>query len=276
MPPADPALADRLLEFEVEMERDVSEVVEPHEWGCAYLSPGLDRVWDASFVSVEREGLDAAEIAAIAEEVFGAAGMAHRTLLIRSAGQAESIAGDLEAQGYERERGVHMVWSGEPERPAEAEVEELRHDDVAGLRRTLIRGDLSRVGKELGAEVVEQLLEWDRRLGAVAGDRWFAARGPDGELASCCRLLARDGFGQIEDVGTLRAAREQGLGRSVTLSAAAASRADGNGVTYLGALADDWPRLMYERLGFEPVGINWVFRRKPPVDPEIQEGRDGS
>ena len=101
-------------------------------------------------------------------------------------------------------------------------------------------------------------------LGTAGGDRWFMARA-DGEPAACCRLLAGEGIGQVEDVGTLPAARERGLGRAVTLAAAEASAAEGNELTYLGALADDWPRLMYERLGFDEVGKSFIFRRTPPA-----------
>ena len=125
----------------------------------------------------------------------------------------------------------------------------------------MIRDGLPVMGVHSEA-TVDQLIEWDRMLGRVAGDRWFVAEA-DGRPASCCRLLARDGTGQIEDVGTLPGARERGLGRAVTLAAAQASVAEGNELTYLGALADDWPRLMYERLGFEEIGETLGFRRLP-------------
>ena len=133
---------------------------------------------------------------------------------------------------------------------------------IEGLRRELIRDGLPLVGTHT-VLVVDQLLEWDRRLAKAGGDRWFLARA-DGEPAACCRLLARDGIGQVEDVGTLPSARGRGLGRAVTLAAAEASVADGNQLTYLGALADDWPRLMYSKLGFDEVGESYVFRRTPP------------
>ena len=89
-----------------------------------------------------------------------------------------------------------------------------------------------------------------RRSAATAGS-WPA---PTASPPPAAASSARDGIGQVEDVGTLPAARERGLGRAVTLAAARASAADGNELTYLGALADDWPRLMYAKLGFDEVG----------------------
>ena len=155
-----------------------------------------------------------------------------------------------------------MEWRRPPERGPEIEVEEVGLEEIAGLRRELIRDGLPVIGAQT-EQTVEQLLEWDRMLGVAGGDRWFMARA-GGEPAACCRLLAGEGIGQVEDVGTLPAARERGLGRAVTLAAAEASAADGNELTYLGALADDWPRLMYERLGFDEVGKSFIFRRTPP------------
>ena len=43
--------------------------------------------------------------------------------------------------------------------------------------------------------------------------------------------------------------------------AVAASQEAGHRVTFLGADADDWPRLMYEKLGFETCGTMHVLRR---------------
>jgi hypothetical protein len=48
----------------------------------------------------------------------------------------------------------------------------------------------------------------------------------------------------------------------VVLAAIAASRAE-NEVTFIVADADDWPRLLYEKLGFSSVGNLHALRRKP-------------
>ena len=99
-------------------------------------------------------------------------------------------------------------------------------------------------------------------MGEYDGDRWFVAPA-GGDPASACRLLARDSIGQVEDVGTLPEARNQGLARAVTLAAARASEEDGNELTFLAAAADDWPRLLYARLGFDEIGQLHAFRRRP-------------
>lgn len=249
----------------IDLQVAIAERAERHDWGIACLSPGIDRVWDANWLLVEGGSLGAEEVAALADEVLGGAGMSHRTVGFRDPERGAALAPGFEALGWSAQEIVYMGWEGGEADLRGVAVEEVAQEGVLELRRQLIRGDLSRVGKEMGVKVVEQLLEYDRRLGAVAGDRWFAARSRAGELASCCRLLARDGVGQVEDVGTLRRAREQGLGRAVTLAAAAASRGAGDELTFLAAEADDWPQAMYGGLGFEPIGSAWGFRRTPPT-----------
>ena len=266
----DSALLERCLRFELELDRRAAERIEETDWGAVFLSPSIPLVWDANWILVERPGLAAAEIAALADEAIGGAGMKHRTAFAAGLGEGARLAGEFAALGWQVERTVYMVWGGEPSWPEErsrtaaVEAEERPHSRIEPLRRELIRGGLPIMGVTTD-ETVEQLIEWDRRLGEAGGDRWFVA--PALKPASCCRLLVGGGVGQVEDVGTLAAARERGFARTVTLAAARASRADGNELTYLGALADDWPRLMYERLGFEPAGTVHAFRRRPDTAP---------
>ncbi len=252
----------RILDFELALDGDAAEQVAEHEWGASFLSPSIPMVWDANWVLVERPGMGAAEIEALADELIGGAGMEHRSVFFRDLDEAARLVTEFEALGWNVERDVAMVRRRPPDRGPGIEVEEVGEAQIEGLRRELIRDGLPLVGSQT-ALVVDQLLEWDRRLAKAGGDRWFLARA-DGEPAACCRLLARDGIGQVEDVGTLPSARGRGLGRAVTLAAAEASVADGNQLTYLGALADDWPRLMYSKLGFDEVGESYVFRRTPP------------
>ena len=121
------------------------------------------------------------------------------------------------------------------------------------------------------AETTEQLLEMHRWMGEAGGDRWFVANDDHGNPASACRLYEKEGtgLGQVEDVATLREARQRGLARAVVLAAIAASREAGHEHTFIAAVADDWPQLLYARLGFEPVGRLPWFRKKPPGDPRV-------
>ena len=92
--------------------------------------------------------------------------------------------------------------------------------------------------------------------------RYFATYA--GGAPACSRALhSRGGVGQVEDVVTLDEHRGRGLASAAVLAALDASLAEGNTLTFLVADADDWPYLLYERLGFETTGRRGRFQRLP-------------
>jgi hypothetical protein len=254
------ALLARILKWEIEREERIAERVDRHGWGRAFLSPTIPLVWDANWILIERPGMAVDEIIEAADGSIGSAGMRHRTVLALDPADGHRLRAEFEARDWGIEPGLHMLRRRAPDREPEMQVTQCRMHEIEDLRRDLIRGSLSDIGIH-DEDVTEQLIEYERRLGVCDGDRWFVAPA-GGRPASACRLLARDGIGQVEDVGTLPEARNQGLARAVTLAAARASEEDGNELTFLAAAADDWPRLLYARLGFDEIGSLHAFRRR--------------
>jgi ribosomal protein S18 acetylase RimI-like enzyme len=247
------------LDFELTLNSLAGEEVVAHEWGRAFLSPGLPLVWDANWILIEQAGMTAPEVAAVADEAL--AGFAHRTVVVADEDEGARLGAELGTMpDWRRETSLYMEWEGDNGRSAAAAVREGPLAACENLRRELIRAELP-PGTEQIAEMTAQLLESNRRLGAASGDRWFVA--PAEEPTSACCLMSRDGIGQIEEVGTLPAARGQGLAQAVVLAALDASRAAGNRVTFLTAAGDDWPLLMYEKLGFVVRGRLTTLRRLP-------------
>ena len=101
----------------------------------------------------------------------------------------------------------------------------------------------------------------DAAVGGAAAERGFVSRAADGTIAAWARLYTDGVLGQIEDVQTLIAHRRRGHGEAVVRAAMAASRAAGHDLTFLWADAEDFPRRMYQRLGFVVVGRRWRIRR---------------
>lgn len=254
----DRELAARGARFTIDLTAAASERAEAHDWGTAILNPSIPQAWDANHLHLTDPAMEAEDIVALADEIIGGTGMEHRSVLHFDDEAGQRLAPEMERLGWVAERNVGMVLEGDP-RPGKRaiEVQRERLADIEDLRRGEDPPDPSR-------EVLEEhLLEWTRRTNAVGGDDWFTARGPGGERASSCQLFGRDGIGQIEDVATLESQENRGLGTAVTVAAAQASRARGDEITFLSALADDWPRRIYERIGFRPYGIAWGFRRMP-------------
>jgi RimJ/RimL family protein N-acetyltransferase len=107
--------------------------------------------------------------------------------------------------------------------------------------------------------LADQLLEAKRRLGDALRTRYFAVF--DGDLAvSFCQLFDDGRTAQIEDVNTLTSYRGRGLARSVVQRALEVAKTDCD-VVFLEALADDWPRELYRKLGFRVVDESQYFTR---------------
>jgi GNAT superfamily N-acetyltransferase len=254
-------MRDQLLDFELAIDRRSNEEVLDYAWGEVFLSPALPLAWDANWAMIKRRGMTAAEVIAAGEEGLGA--FAHRAIAIESEAEGERLAPDVAAMpGWEAERNLYMLWRGAGMGEPGIGVAEMPLAGCEDLRRELIRGEFPADAENL-EETAAQLLEMGRRTSEAAGDRWFVA--PPENPASACCLLADGEIGQVEDVGTLRSARGSGLAKAVIRGAVAASHQAGHDHTFIVADAEDWPRLLYEKLGFEPCGVLHVFRRPPPV-----------
>jgi GNAT superfamily N-acetyltransferase len=69
----------------------------------------------------------------------------------------------------------------------------------------------------------------------------------------------------VEQVATVPAYRGRGLATATVSAAIAAAGEWGADQVTVPADADDWPQLLYAKLGFEPVGVQVSFTlRQPP------------
>ena len=110
--------------------------------------------------------------------------------------------------------------------------------------------------------MVEQLVAAKDVVAAAVPTRYYVAE-VGGEIAAYCEFYSRDGIGQFEAVMTREPYRNRGLASALVLKSLEQSRADGNELTFLIALENDWPRQLYERLGFETVGLFDDFLKSP-------------
>ena len=104
---------------------------------------------------------------------------------------------------------------------------------------------------------VDQHESWERSIGA----RRFVAR-IDGVLAGQCELYVDGHDAQVEFVDTLEEFRGRGVARAVVLGAVAAARDAGAEHIFIMGDDDDWPKELYRRLGFDPIGRRWDFTRR--------------
>jgi ribosomal protein S18 acetylase RimI-like enzyme len=255
---SDPELLQRLVDFELTLQRDSSETVEEFDWGRLIYNPKTRAMWSDNYLEVHSTDLDADRLAELADQVLAPRGIQHRCVVPVHLSYAERLVPGFQAlAGWEIWRSVYMVLAREPDREA-GPAKEVPRAAVEAVRRAVGEDN-----PDFSRDAVEQRFIRDARLDSVGNGRWFAAplEGPPG---ASCVLYERDGIGQVETVGTAPEYRGRGLASAVVLAAAGASRKRGDDLTFIVADPDDWPWKLYERLGFDLVGKVCAFLRKPP------------
>ncbi|GAA2742561.1 GNAT family N-acetyltransferase [Kitasatospora cinereorecta] len=183
----------------------------------------------------------------------------HRRITVLDDALGRAAAPLLTAAGYEHSAEVLMVHTGAAPGDGGARTvtaEDLRPAELGQWRRWL---------PDTTEEVLLQLCN-RRRLRHRGADLvdFLAVRDSDGAIGSWADLYqdTTTGIAQIEDVATDEPRRGRGLGDAVLTSALhRAAATPGHRLTFLVALADDWPREWYARRGFTPIAHTHGFTR---------------
>lgn len=252
------SVAERIRAFRDELARRCATQVEETRYGAAFLHEGFPLRYDSNLVRVGRppSDADAVDLAADADRVLGAAGLAYRQVVVDDDADGRRLSASFLDLGWSAERLVCMAQLRDPEPRRSPHVREVDFGRARHLIERLMR---ERPGAEDG-EVRRQLAEFRLVLETQAGARFFVMEA-DGEPASVCEAYGIDGVTQIEDVNTLERHRGRGLASAVVLAAAEAARDRGSDVVFLDADDADWPKELYARLGFDAVSHFWSFVR---------------
>jgi ribosomal protein S18 acetylase RimI-like enzyme len=241
---------ERVQRFEREVEMAGSQNVDS-PFGVAVIEPELPRRHDSNYLLAERVpiGAGAQDLAAEAERILGGAGLAHRAVFTFDEALGARLEPEFRELGWNVRRHIWMAQLRAPGREADLSiVEEVGEADLRpGRTAEIIRYPW---GTE---EVAEQLLDAKLLLGERAETRFFGVRA-GGEIVSWADLYVAQGVGQVEDVATKEEHRGKGYATAVVLRAAGEARAAGADLVFLVADEDDWPKKLYERLGFDTIG----------------------
>jgi N-acetylglutamate synthase-like GNAT family acetyltransferase len=243
--------------FERDVMRRTSTRAEPFADGVAYLNEDLPCRYSSNLLWVDvgarPGGADA--LATEADRILGGAGLEHRKVNTDAEVGREFAPRFLDL-GWTADHLVTMALTRPPDRPPSVEVRETGFASARPLIEQYVRRSLPHVSEDC----VDQLVEHKRLLEAHVSARFFIAR-IDGRDAAVCEMYAEGGVAQIEDVETLEELRGRGAARAMVLAAAEAANDLGADLVFLVADEEDWPKLLYGRLGFDSVGESWEFLR---------------
>jgi GNAT superfamily N-acetyltransferase len=248
----------RAIEFIRRFDERLVEEVVPTRHGRALLTPSLPRVYYANQFSVDL-GADAtaASLVQELEPIFAAAGLAHRRISVDDESGAV-LAPEFRRLGWKAEELLVMPHTG-----AAPDVDTSTAEEVGWEELEPVWAEGMRSSPEIQDEdEVRQLVAAQHRRRIAVDVRYFAAR-VDRRIASYCELFSGGRTGQIESVMTLERFRGRGLAKAIVMRALAESRAAGHDLAFLCAEAEDWPKELYRKLGFEPAGSIWAFLLPP-------------
>lgn len=244
---------ERIVDFRRRLQRDAAERVVPLTHGTAFLSPSIPQVYDHNYVSVEEPTVGADELADEAAEAL--ADHFHRRVVVESA--TPGLQADFTALGYVLSTHLVLEHRRGPDRLVDTSA--VRETDLDAVLPARTEATLREEWG--GEEIADQLNQSKRHIAAAVPTRFFAALIGD-QVAGWCELRVRAGVAQIEDVEVLSEYRGFGLGRALVQHALTEGRRVAD-LVFLEALADDWPRELYAKLGFVGVGRRDFYTRLP-------------
>lgn len=226
-------------------------------FGVATFTSALPRVYDFNLVWVDDAHGQVDLVAAETERLFAERRLGHREVIVPGEESARLLAPALRRRRYEAQRRVVMALRRAPGVAARQEAREI---GLAGAIE-LTEQSLRRMEQPFDDETIAQLCS-TKEIAASIGCRFVGAV-VDGAVVSGCDLYSDGRTAQIESVITLDEHRGKGYATAVVLHAIEEARAAGNGLVFLQADEDDWPRDLYAKLGFDVVGSATRFLRPP-------------
>ena len=245
---------ERIHRFEREIELAGTETVDS-PLGIGVLTPELPRRHDSNYLLLERP---AGAHAAIEEanRILGGAGRTHRVILTFDEELGRRLVPQFEALGWLINRHLIMAQLREPEKDADLTI--VREVDESALRPGRTRAIVAQTWGT--AELAQELLDAKVMLADRAETRFFGIEA-DGEIVAWTDLYVAQGVGQVEDVATVPEHRGKGYATAVVLRAVEEGRRAGADLVFLVADDEDWPKELYARLGFDPIGRIYKFIR---------------
>jgi ribosomal protein S18 acetylase RimI-like enzyme len=226
--------------------------------------PRFPHVYDANLV--RRPNLTEAGLDEALERLQGPlaeVGARHLQLTLDGAGVHESLGPQLRRRGFLRDRLLAMTLKGGGSRRRAPQVRIRAVPGDAGW--DLFSFAMDRMNREeawYAPSVSREIIGSLKHKAEVGALELFVAE-RDRRVAGTVGLAASRGIASIVSVGTLPDLRGHGVGATMVLDMVERAQARGCSLVYLIARADDSPKDMYRKLGFETELAFDVWLRLP-------------
>jgi len=245
----------RALAFQRETIELIADEVTPIPGGSVIRTPSLPEVWALNQVRIERP-TGFAEAVALADRHLHE--LPYRRLTV-----PEPMGGELEAEfraaGWRVDCELTMAFAEEPDREVDTSAVLTPSGEAVLelLRRWAREGWDGRPEPEAERQLGRYWeLEWRTRNARLLG---ISTR--EGSLAATTVLYSDGRAAQVESVYTVPEERGRGFARALVTRALELAAEGGHELTFIVADDHGWPKQLYARLGFEPVGRSWTFHR---------------
>jgi GNAT superfamily N-acetyltransferase len=226
--------AERALAFSRRLCEGRAGRVERYPWGTGVFTDDLPRIYDLNYVYADR-------VVGEAEVDEAMAHCRHRKVVVH-----DPELPDLPLEWPLKPRYLVMALRRGPDSPAERPVREVDAETYERFRTPFA--------------AVPEIAELPARTARVVDVRFFCAFESE-EPVAACELYRHGDVAQVEDVFTLEAYRGRGHARAVVLAAVEA--AAGADLVFLFTDESETVWQLYEKLGFETIGVERMWVRLP-------------
>lgn len=252
----EPSDLERAIAFERAQQAAAGARATPHPLGRVVANDDHPNYWMLNELQVTvRAPLDTDALIAAADAAQ--ADRRHRRVFVDDDATGAPAAPGLRERGWRVDHDLYMALRRPPDRRGTVAAREVGIDELLAAKEAVTLESTS-------AADWAAIRPATRHVAEATGARFFVAD-RDGRAAAYCTLYSDATIAQVEDVATQRWARGHGLARAVVQAALDVAVAEEHDLIFLVADGDDWPRELYAKLGFDPVGYSWSFIRLPPA-----------
>ncbi|MBV9309442.1 MAG: GNAT family N-acetyltransferase [Solirubrobacterales bacterium] len=236
------------LDFQRRTIELVADEVLPIEAGFIVRTPSLPQVWSLNHVRITVP-VPLATMVRIADEAL--ADLPYRDLRVEFPEAEGELEHALRDAGWMLEREVVMALRRPPDRQPVADA--VSESSEVAIRPLMHRW-FAEGPPEITEEGLRQLVEYSRREAEILRDQIFTINDEGGAAVAMTKLRSDGRTAQVEDVYTAPEARGHGYARALLTHITERARAAAHGLIFIVADDEDWPKHLYEKIGFEPIG----------------------